>query len=454
MAETLQQTLAGFGVPVEVVSVERGPAVTRFGVKPGMTTRAGRTMRVKVSSILALRSDLALALAVPAVRVEAPVPGQAMVGIEVPNSELRAVALRGVLEDRGFKQLRRASTLALALGRDVSGAAVVADLAVMPHLLIAGTTGSGKSICINAVLASLLFQNTPDSLRLLLVDPKRVELARFGRLPHLIAPVVTDPREAVGALRWVVQELERRYRRLAEQGVRDRAGYNARLAAGQAPMAALVVVIDELADLMLTAAGDTEPALMRLAQLGRATGLHLIVATQRPSTDVITGVIKANFPARIAFAVASGTDSRVILDTPGAERLLGRGDMLFLAPEAPAPRRVQGVLVGDEELGRLVGFWAAASGPPPAGAVPWQELVPPASPDEALYEAARALARSGQPVTASLLARRLRIGHARARALFDRLIEEGEIDDSAGEADGGDLGTNLSWVDDEFEGRP
>ncbi len=445
IAERIEQTLEGFGVPTQVVEIEHGPTVTRFGLVPGTFERAGETRRVKVARITALRDDLALALSAPSIRIEAPVPGKAMVGIEIPNPETAAVGLAGLLRDRRFRASAAKSGLTLALGRDVSGGVAAADLAKMPHLLIAGATGSGKSVCLNTILASLLFQNTPDMLRLVLVDPKRVELSQFKRLPHLVAPVVTDVVEVVGALRWAAAEMDRRYKAFAERGARDLKTYNRKLPTGEPALPRIVVVIDELADLMLQAPGETEPLLTRLAQLARATGIHLIVATQRPSTDVITGLIKANFPARIAFAVSSSTDSRVILDRPGAEALLGSGDMLFQPPDAPNARRLQGAFVSDGELERLIAFWKDSPWAPPPRLPPWDDLIPPDDPEEALYEEAVAVALTVSRVSASLLQRRLKLGYGRARALFDRMQREGLVDDEGKPDRGPDPEEVRSW---------
>jgi len=375
VSDAIERTLASFGVPAEVVDVERGPVVTRYCVAPGYVERGGVRRKVKVSRITALRKDLALSLSAPAIRIEAPIPGRSVIGIEVPNASSRIVGLRDLVVDGDFRRVARRSGLALALGRDVSGHPVVADLANMPHLLIGGATGSGKSVCVDAVLVSLLMQNTPDTLRLVLIDPKRVELTRYSPLPHLVASVVTEVAEVIGALSWIAREMDRRYRAFAERGARDLESYNARSPSGEAPLPAMAVVIDELADLMLTAPVQTEPLLTRIAQLGRATGIHLVVATQRPSTDVVTGLIKANFPARIAFAVASSIDSRVILDTTGAEALLGRGDMLFQAPDAASPRRAQGAYVGDEEIERVVGFWHESHWTQRSRTAPWEEMM-------------------------------------------------------------------------------
>ncbi|NTU75809.1 MAG: DNA translocase FtsK, partial [Anaerolineaceae bacterium] len=321
-ARVIETTLGSFGAPAHVVEVHRGPTVTQYGVEPDfIETRNGRT-RVRVSKIVSLADDLALALAAQRIRIQAPVPGRNYVGIEVPNSEISRVALREVMESDPFRKM--GSSLKLALGKDVAGKSVVADLASMPHLLIAGTTGSGKSVCVNSVLSCLLLDNSPADLRLVLVDPKRVELTGYNGIPHLLAPVVVDAERVIGALQWMLREMDNRYKKFAKVGARNIKDYNGR---NEEHLPYLVVVIDELADLMMLAPDETERSITRLAQLSRATGIHLILATQRPSVDVVTGLIKANFPARIAFAVASGVDSRVILDQPGAERLLGRGDM-------------------------------------------------------------------------------------------------------------------------------
>ena len=360
-ARLIEETLASFGAPSQVVEISRGPTVTMFGVEPlFVESRAGQT-RVRVGKIASLADDLALALAAPRIRIQAPVPGHGYVGIEVPNEEMALVALREVVESEVFT--RSKAPLRFALGKDVAGHPKIASLESMPHLLIAGTTGSGKSVCVNAILTCLLLNNTPDDLRLILVDPKRVELTGYNGVPHLLAPVVVEIERVVGALQWMTREMDNRYHKFAEIGARNIADYNLRMTAqGGKKLPYLLVVIDELADLMMIAPDETERTITRLAQLARATGIHMIIATQRPSVDVVTGLIKANFPARIAFAVASNTDSRVILDQPGAERLLGRGDMLFQAPDAPAPVRLQGVFVSDIEITRLVEYWKQQAG--------------------------------------------------------------------------------------------
>ena len=355
-ARTIEETLASFGAPVNVVEINRGPTITQFGVEPDFVeTRSGRT-RVRVGKIASLVDDLALALSARTIRVQAPVPGKGYVGIEVPNEEIAVVALRDVIESEAFKRLK--SSLRFAIGQDVAGNAVAASLEAMPHLLIAGATGSGKSVCVNALISCLLLHNTPDDLRLVMVDPKRVELTGYNGIPHLLSPVVVEMERVVGALQWVLREMDNRYHKLAQAGTRNITEYNNNLQdPNQRKLPRLVVIVDELADLMMLAPDETERAVTRLAQLARATGIHLVIATQRPSVDVVTGLIKANVPARIAFAVASGVDSRVILDQPGAERLLGRGDMLYQAPDAPSPVRLQGVFVSDSEIHSLVDFW-------------------------------------------------------------------------------------------------
>jgi S-DNA-T family DNA segregation ATPase FtsK/SpoIIIE len=448
-ARLIVETLAAFGAPVKVVEIHRGPTITQFGVEPEfMETRPGKRTKVKVSKIAALADDLALALAAPSIRIEAPVPGKGFVGIEVPNVETSLVALRAVMESPAFR--RHTSRLRLGLGMDVSGHAIAADLAAMPHLLIAGTTGSGKSVCINAIIACLLLQNTPDELRLVMVDPKRVELTTYNGIPHLLAPVVVELERVVPALRWISREMDERYRRFSKEGVRNLADYNERMRlAGQRTLPWLVVIVDELADLMMLAPDETERALTRLAQLARATGIHLVIATQRPSVDVVTGLIKANFPARIAFAVASSVDSRVILDQPGAERLLGRGDMLFQSPDAASPVRMQGAFVSEAELVQLISFWKSAaslsrpegttvgSSPISAEAVPagvplrqaplWEMDEAEEDDGDALFEQAVEIVRSMRRASISLLQRRLRIGYTRAARLVDQLEERGII---------------------------
>jgi DNA segregation ATPase FtsK/SpoIIIE, S-DNA-T family len=440
-ARLIEETLASFGAPAQVVEINRGPSVTQFGVEPlFLESRSGR-MRVRVSKIVALADDLALALAAPRIRIQAPVPGRSFLGIEVPNDEMTLVALRDIMESEAYQRGKK--PLSFALGRDVSGLPASADLANMPHLLIAGTTGSGKSVCVNSILTSFLLNNTPDDLRLVLVDPKRVELTGYNGVPHLLAPVVVEMDRVVGALQWMTREMDRRYHMFAQMGSRNITDYNARLKEqGQKKLPYLVIIVDELADLMMLAPDETERTITRLAQLARATGIHLILATQRPSVDVVTGLIKANFPARVAFAVASNTDSRVILDQPGAERLLGRGDMLYQAPEAPAPVRLQGVFVSDREIHRLVEFWqqqagvgasiipgGAVDGVPahlPLKQVPLWDENPAEKTDPILKDAIDLVRREGR-ASVSMLQRRMRIGYTRAARLIDEMEEKGIV---------------------------
>jgi len=434
-SQIIQETLQAFGVPAQVVEWRRGPVVTQFSVVPGYVERLDRDgdvrrHKVRVSKILSLSNDLALALAASPIRIEAPVPGRAVVGIEVPNAEKSVVGLRGVLESSTFRKAK--GSLRLALGRDVSGQPVVADLSRMPHLLLAGATGSGKSACLNAALASLLFYNTPDQVHLLLVDPKRVELTRFNGIPHLIAPVVVDAEKVIVALRWIVREMEHRYELLAKAHARDLDGYNRiRSAKGLDPLPKIVVVVDELADVMLASPDEVERTLCRIAQMARATGIHLVIATQRPSVDVVTGLIKANFPSRISFAVTSQVDSRVVLDVPGAEKLLGRGDMLYMAPDVSELRRIQGCWVSEDELDALVLYWkqtqsevAEAPEPPP-----WEgmSLEKESADRDDLLQQAVDLVRKHEQASASFLQRQMRIGYPRAARLIDELERQGIV---------------------------
>jgi S-DNA-T family DNA segregation ATPase FtsK/SpoIIIE len=443
-ARLIEETLASFGAPVHVVETNPGPTITQFGVEPGfIESRSGRT-RVRVSKITSLSNDLALALSARTIRVEAPVPGKGYIGIEVPNDEISIVALRDVIESEAFKRLK--SPLRFALGLNVSGQAVAADLAAMPHLLIAGQTGSGKSVCVNALISCMLINNTPDDLRMIMVDPKRVELTGYNGVPHLLAPVVVELERVVAALQWVTREMDMRYRKLAEAGTRNIQNYNAKMeASNQRKLPYLVVIIDELADLMMLAPDETERTITRLAQLARATGIHLVIATQRPSVDVVTGLIKANFPARIAFAVASNVDSRVILDQPGAETLLGRGDMLFQAPDAPAPVRLQGVYVSDAEILSLVAYWQSFAGlvqPAPTAmegvidSLPsgialkqmafWDTGKAEEEQDPLLDEAIDLSRRQGR-ASISMLQRRLRIGYTRAARIIETMEDKGIV---------------------------
>jgi S-DNA-T family DNA segregation ATPase FtsK/SpoIIIE len=356
-----------------------------------------------------------------------------VVGVEVPNEEVYLVRLRDIVSSETFIHLK--TPLALALGRDVSGAPVAVDLGKLPHLLIAGTTGSGKSVCINAFLSCLVFNNPPERLRLIMIDPKKVELVRFDGIPHLIGKVEVEADRAVGVLRWLTAEMDRRYELFAKAGARNLNGYNRRVGqqdGEEEPLPYIAVFIDELADLMHTYPGDVERTLCRLAQMARATGIHLVVATQRPSTDVITGLIKANFPARLSFAVASGTDSRVILDAVGAEHLLGKGDMLYLSPEASGPARIQGVFVSDREVEQLVSYWQTMRPDFEPGAPPWETLIAKyALLDETdtLLEAAIELAQKNDSISTSYLQRRLRLGYPRAARLMEHLFEMGLVED-------------------------
>lgn len=441
--QLLKQTLAEFGVPVEVVSIKEGPTVTQFGLEPGEIVkelRGGEVVRRRVSvhSIQRLSNDLALALAAASIRIEAPVPGRPYVGVEIPNSTKTMVTLRGILESAEFARVR--SPLAVALGRDVAGDPVIADLARLPHLLIAGATGSGKSVCINAIISSLLMNNSPQRVRFIMVDPKMVELPAYNGIPHLYGSVITDVTQVTGALAWLTLQMDDRYRAFAERGARNIEEYNQKLGRAKSvePLPYIVLMIDELADLMMTAAYDVERQICRLAQMARATGIHLVLATQRPSVDVITGLIKANFPARIAFAVTSQVDSRVILDAPGAERLLGRGDMLFMAPDSAKLARIQGCFVSDGEIDAIVNFWKAGrdEDDPPANEAagdPWAGLIPtPEDGKDELLERALELLRTKRQVSTSLLQRQLRIGYPRAARLMEQLEEMGAVGQEEG----------------------
>ena len=445
MARHIESTLADHRVDVKVEDIRTGPRVIRFGLVPGWTKRqnegqkgypgnstlGAEVSRVRVQSILAREKDLALALKTPYLRMEAPVPGEALVGLEVPSPHPSRVFLRSVTESPAFQKLSAKGGLPIAVGEDTGGTPVVADLTALPHLLIAGATGSGKSVCINTVIASLLLTNRPDRLRMVMVDPKRVELTPFNGIPNLILPVIVDTDQVLVVLRGVQNEMLRRYKMLEEAGVRNLEGYNKK---AKEPMPFLLVIIDELADLMMTAAFDVEQALVRLAQLGRATGIHLILATQRPSVNVVTGLLKANIPARIAFAVASQVDSRVILDAVGAERLLGKGDMLLLSQDSPKPVRVQGTFVYDQEIEELVSFWTTQSGPPMPKIVleeSEEEEADDLVDDDDLMESARSLAQRTPNISASVLQRRLQIGYSKATQLVGQLETEGMVARSA-----------------------
>ncbi len=358
-AIVIEETLTSFGAPVQVVDIKEGPTIIQYCVEPQyLVMRNGKRTKVKVNKIASLADDLSLALAARSVRIQAPVPGKSYVGIEVPNSSKNVVSLRDVMENGNFNKIASKSNLAVGLGEDVAGQSVSIDLAKMPHMLVAGATGSGKSVCVNGIIACLLLRNSPEDLKFVMVDPKRVELTGYNGIPHLAAPVVVDMDRVVGTLQWALREMDDRYKLFAESGARNIDDYNKKIAKRKKPkLPYVVIIVDELADLMMMAPDETERSIARLAQMARATGIHMILATQRPSVDVVTGLIKANFPARIAFAVASSTDSRVVLDTTGAERLLGQGDMLFQSPDAPAPVRLQGCFVDDGELNKIIDYW-------------------------------------------------------------------------------------------------
>jgi S-DNA-T family DNA segregation ATPase FtsK/SpoIIIE len=411
-ASVLEDTLASFGVGAKVMHIERGPSITRYELKP--------ERGVKISRISALADDLALALAATSVRIEAPIPGKSAVGIEIPNATVSIVAIREIME--ALPQRGTIPPLNMALGKDITGRPVFGDLGKMPHLLVAGATGSGKSVCLNGIIASLLVSATPDQVQMLFIDPKRVELTVYNGIPHLIKDVITDARMAAGALFEMTKEMDQRYEKFAKAGVRKIEEYNAKFPEGALPY--VVIVIDELADLMLIAPAKVETTICRLAQLARATGIHLIVATQRPSVDVITGIIKANIPSRIAFAVSSQVDSRTILDMAGAERLLGRGDMLYLPIDAPKPVRCQGALVTSAEISRLVAFWAAQARPDNLLDV---EVVPiedddgdKKAIDPLCYDAAKFIIETNYASTAQLQSQ-FSIGHPRAVRLMKQL---------------------------------
>jgi len=436
LAEQIEVTLTEFGVPSTVTGYRIGPTVTQFAVEPGFIEKVGvdgniTRQKIRVAQISALSRDLALALKAKRLRIEAPVPGQSFMGIEIPNSNNAVVRLRSVLESETFQKMT--SPLTLAMGKDVSGSPIVADLAKMPHLLVAGTTGSGKSVCISAMISCLIMNNAPADLRLAILDPKKVELIRFNGLPHLLGHVETTVERMLAVLRWAVVEMENRYKLLETQKSRDIDSFNRKMQRkGMEPLPRIVVLVDEMADLMMAAPDQTEQSVVRLAQMARGVGIHLVVATQRPSTDVLTGVIKANFPARIAFTVASAIDSRVILDTNGAETLLGRGDMLFMNSDASSPLRIQGVMVTDNEIDKLVTFWRKII-PPVEGEAqetcPWENLVPNSEEfsGDALVEQAVKMVRGMQKASASLLQRKLRIGYPRAARLMDELEKLGVV---------------------------
>ncbi len=418
----LEETLDSFGIKVKVTQVSRGPVVTRYEIHP--------PSGIKVSRIMSLADDIALCLAAPDVRIEAPIPGKAAIGIEIPNNEIAVVYLRELIETVEFQQ--SSSWLTVALGKDIAGKPVIADLTRMPHLLIAGATGAGKSVCLNTLIASILFKASPEQVKFLIIDPKMVELTTYNGIPHLTTPVVTSPQRAAGALRWAVKEMERRYELFAAVGARDITRYNnytQEPSSNQKPMPLIVIVIDELADLMMVAPAEVEDSICRLAQMARATGVHLVVATQRPSVDVITGLIKANISSRISFAVSSQIDSRTILDMAGAEKLLGRGDMLFLPVGTTKPRRVQGAYLSDHEVENLVTFLKKQNQYVPldciGGEITKEENMEDKE-DELVLKAAEIFLETGH-ASISLLQRRLHLGYAKAARLVDIMENKGII---------------------------
>lgn len=428
-AAIIEQTLESFGITARVVEVNLGPAVTQYALEVALGT--------KLSKITALERDLALALAAPTgtIRIEAPIPGRSLVGIELPNRSPEFVPLKKMMESDAMKGLK--SKLAISLGLDVSGKAVVADLSKMPHLLIAGQTGSGKSVCINAILSTFLFRAAPSEVKLIMVDPKRVELTGYNGIPHLLSPVIVEPEKVISALRWILSEMDRRYKLFAQAGARNIESYNEM--SGFQALPYIVLVIDELADIMLFSPVEVEDAITRIAQMSRATGIHMVLATQRPSVDVITGLIKANIPSRVAFAVASQVDSRVILDSQGAEKLLGRGDMLYLPPEQAKPIRIQGAFISDKEIAALTGFTRNQGIEPQyteevtSMAKPGQVTVPGIDGDvDDLFEDAVKEVCQYDRASASLLQRRLSIGYARAARILDQLEAAGVVSPADG----------------------
>jgi DNA segregation ATPase FtsK/SpoIIIE, S-DNA-T family len=430
-AEIIRDMLHNFGIDVDMGEVRVGPTVTQYSLKPAKG--------IKLTRITALSNDLALALAAHPIRIEAPIPGQSLVGIEVPNQKVATVTLRELLESQEFKSAN-AHNMMIALGKDVAGKVWFADLPKMPHLLIAGATGSGKTVCINTILLSLLYQNTAETLRMIMVDPKRVELTMYNGIPHLLTPVITDAAKTVNALKWTISEMDRRFTLLADSGKRDINSYNK---SADEPLPYIVFVIDELADLMAMAASEVEAGIIRLAQMARAVGIHLIVATQRPSVEVITGLMKANIPARIAFSVASIIDSRTILDCPGAEKLLGRGDMLFLTAELSKPKRLQGAFISEEEMKRVINHLKGDEPPLYDESIISKNNNAVAggtinmfggsgSDYDPLFDDAKKVVIESGKASASLLQRRLKVGYARAARLLDEMEESGIV----GPADG------------------
>ena len=452
-ASKLQKTLYSFGVSAKVENVSVGPAITRYELKPAEG--------VRVSKIANLADDIALNLAAKTIRIEAPIPGKQAVGIEVPNEESEIVHIRDILDTDTFKDSK--SKLAFALGKDVSGTEIVTDIAKMPHVMIAGATGSGKSVCINTLIASIIYKAKPSEVKLVMVDPKIVELSVYNGIPHLLIPVVTDPKKAAGALAWAVQEMENRYTMFASKGVRDLKGYNEAVENedGIGKLPHIVIIIDELADLMMVAKGDVEDAICRLAQKARAAGMHLVIATQRPSVDVITGLIKANIPSRIAFAVSSQVDSRTILDQVGAEKLLGKGDMLFFPTGAPKPVRIQGAFISDKEVEKIVDF-VKSNGGETVYRDDITEYIEKANTtdkeidegalndddetDPLLNDAIETVIETGQAST-SFIQRRFKVGYARAGRIIDQMEERGIISGYQGSKPREVLMTKERWAE-------
>jgi DNA segregation ATPase FtsK/SpoIIIE, S-DNA-T family len=460
-ARLIEETLASYGVSVTVVEINPGPTVTQFGVEPGWDIKyrevkqknkdgtietikeeVSRT-RVKVERISSLSNDMSLALAAPTIRIEAPVPGKSFVGVEVPNITSDMVSLRGVIETPSFQKLLSKTKMAVALGKGSGGESIAADLTKMPHLLVAGATGSGKTVCLNTIVCALLMNNTPNDVRFILIDPKRVELVQYNSIPHLATPVIVETSRALSVLRWLCQEMDERYKKFATTGARHIEGYN-KNKTGTDKLPYLVLIIDELADLMMAGFDEVETNLCRLAQLARATGIHLVVATQRPSVDVVTGLIKANFPTRISFAVTSQVDSRTILDGVGAEKLLGKGDMLYMPTDAAKPKRLQGCFLSDAEIERLVYFWGSQKKDEPdkirmetlIGSTPSGTIG--GHPRDTLLEQAKELAKNNEDVSTSFLQRRLHIGYPRAARLkeqLDAVLAGEENKQAGGEAD-------------------
>ena len=430
-AKQLEETLRNFGIETRLIGIAHGPAVTRFELQPAPG--------VKVSKITSLSDDIALNLEALSVRIEAPIPGKAAVGVEIPNDKIETVRLRDVLESAEAR--KHPSRIAVGLGKDNSGRFIVADIAKMPHVLIAGQTGSGKSVCINAIIASILFRATPEEVKLILIDPKMVELSMYNDIPHLVCPVVTDPKKAASALDWAVAEMTMRYRKFAERGTKNIKGYNAQLKPGEPPMPQMVIIIDELADLMMVSPGEVEDSICRLAQLARAAGMHLVIATQRPSVNVITGIIKANIPTRIAFSVSSQVDSRTIIDHGGAEKLLGNGDMLYVPPGINKPMRVQGAWVSEEEIHSIVEYIKKsgdANYDPDmiehlenAVRTDAEKEEVASEYDPRLPEAVDFVIETKQ-ASISMLQRHMRIGYARAGRLIDEMCQRGIVSEANG----------------------